>query len=115
LRAELGEPSFAPARWFVKYCVPWIGALLSGGARAEYEHLEKSVLNFHAADFTELIEQAGLSLVKVDFMNFGSVGLYVAAAPSEVKPPPPPHAERNDRVAGLVCGGSPLSNLIYST
>jgi len=57
---------------------------LSGGARAEYEHLEKSVLNFHAADFTELIEQAGLSLVKVDFMNFGSVGLYVAAAPSEV-------------------------------
>ncbi len=78
---ELGEPSFPPARLFVKYCVPFIGALLSGGARAEYEHLEKSVLNFHSKDFAGLIEEAGLKLVNIRMMNFGSVGLYVAQKP----------------------------------
>jgi demethylmenaquinone methyltransferase/2-methoxy-6-polyprenyl-1,4-benzoquinol methylase len=66
---ELGEPTFPPARWFVKYCVPVIGALLSGGARAEYEHLEKSVMNFHKKDFVSLIEHAGLDLVGVRYQR----------------------------------------------
>ena len=38
--------------------VPFIGALLSGGARAEYKHLEKSVMNFQASEFIQLLERA---------------------------------------------------------
>mmetsp|Transcript_27241 Transcript_27241/g.43716 ORF Transcript_27241/g.43716 Transcript_27241/m.43716 type:complete len:293 (-) Transcript_27241:99-977(-) len=80
---ELGEPTFPPARWFVRYCVPFIGAMLSGGARAEYQHLEKSVLNFHSNEFAVLIKEAGLTLTSVRMMNFGAVGLYVAQLPVE--------------------------------
>jgi len=86
---ELGQPTFPPARWFVKYCVPFIGAMLSGGARAEYEHLEKSVLNFHSQEFATLIEEAGLTLNSVRMMNFGGVGLYVAQKP--LAPAPAAH------------------------
>jgi hypothetical protein len=36
-----------------------------------WQHLEKSVLNFQPAEFLELIDKAGLDLVRVTFMNFG--------------------------------------------
>ena len=84
---ELGEPTFPPARWFVKYCVPLIGSVLSGGARAEYQHLERSVMKFNPKDFQDLIEQAGLDLVGVKMMNFGSVGLYLAQKPLQADAP----------------------------
>jgi hypothetical protein len=38
--------------------VPVIGALLSGGARAEYKHLERSVMNFQSQEFVHLLERA---------------------------------------------------------
>uniref|UniRef100_A0A7S4JJK8 2-methoxy-6-polyprenyl-1,4-benzoquinol methylase n=1 Tax=Guillardia theta TaxID=55529 RepID=A0A7S4JJK8_GUITH len=75
---ELGEPTFAPARWFVRYCVPFIGSLLSGGARREYEHLEKSVMAFDSKRFAQQISDAGFQLQSITAMNFGSVNLFVA-------------------------------------
>ena len=78
---ELQPPSFAPARWFVSYVVPAVGALMSGGAWREYQHLERSVLAFDGAALVRLLEAAGLEVQKVETMNFGSVGLYLAVKP----------------------------------
>ncbi len=78
---ELQPPSFAPARWFVRYCVPALGALMSGGAWREYQHLERSVLAFNGAELVRLIEAAGLEMRRQELMNFGSVGLYLAVKP----------------------------------
>eukprot|EP00960_Hanusia_phi_P050456 760240-Hanusia_phi.AAC.1 len=75
---ELAEPTFPPARWFVRYCVPFIGSLLSGGARREYQHLERSVMAFDSRRFAQQISDAGLQLQSITAMNFGSVNLYIA-------------------------------------
>ena len=78
---ELGAPTFAPARWFVRYAVPVLGSLISGGSWREYRHLERSVLAFNAEEFADLIRKVGLDIHSVETMNFGSVGLYVARKP----------------------------------
>jgi len=79
---ELCQPSFLPARLFVKYAVPMIGALMSGGAMREYAHLEKSVLDFDAKAFESVVTGAGLELVEVTSINFGTVTLYVGKKPA---------------------------------
>jgi demethylmenaquinone methyltransferase / 2-methoxy-6-polyprenyl-1,4-benzoquinol methylase len=78
---ELQPPSFAPARWFVRYAVPALGALTSGGAWREYRHLERSVLAFDGEQLVRLLRDAGLQLRSAETMNFGSVGLYLAVKP----------------------------------
>ena len=80
---ELQPPSFAPARWFVRYAVPALGALTSGGAWREYQHLERSVLAFDGEQLVALLRAAGLEVRSTETMNFGSVGLYLAVKPEQ--------------------------------
>jgi hypothetical protein len=44
-------------------------------------------MKFNPKDFQDLIEQAGLDLVGVKMMNFGSVGLYLAQKPLQADAP----------------------------
>lgn len=82
---ELSEPRgglFAPfARLHVHHVVPWLGAILSGNK--EYRYLQKSVAAFPPPEmFKGLMEEAGLTDVKVERMPFGVAHLYVGYATS---------------------------------
>lgn len=75
---ELGFPTFPPARFFVRYCVPLIGWALSGGKRKrEYAYLNDSMSKMRLDVIAEIMEKAGLKVVHTRMMNFNSVGLYV--------------------------------------
>jgi len=73
------------ARWFIRYVVPVLGAVLSG-APTEYMHLQNSIKEFPSAEeFVREIEAVrcddGRSSVfrvqRVHQLNFGSVQLYI--------------------------------------
>ncbi len=80
---ELAEPEGGPlaplARLHARRIVPRLGAWLSGAK--EYRYLQRSVAAFPpAADFAELMEQAGLHAVRYDRLSFGAAHLYVGQA-----------------------------------
>jgi len=84
---ELGFPTFAPARWFVRHGVPFIGWALSGGKlKKEYTYLNDSMRKFRLDDIADLMTQAGLQVVLSKRMNFGSVGLFVGQKGTEAEP-----------------------------
>ena len=58
------------------------GALMSGGARAEYVHLQKSIKNFPLpAGFRAEMAAAGLLQVESRLLHPGGVYLYTSRAP----------------------------------
>lgn len=78
---ELSEPRegiVAPfARFHVHTVVPTIGAWLSGAR--EYRYLARSIEAFPPAEaFAKMMEDAGLSMIEVAPMTFGTCTLYVA-------------------------------------
>lgn len=80
---ELSEPRdgiLSPfVRLHVHHIVPWMGALLSGNS--EYRYLQKSVEAFPAPElFKQLMEEAGMSEVKIHRMPFGVAHLYTGRA-----------------------------------
>ena len=59
-----------------------LGALMSGGARAEYVHLQKSIKNFPLpARFRAEMAAAGLRQVESRLLHPGGVYLYTSRAP----------------------------------
>mmetsp|Transcript_75442 Transcript_75442/g.151664 ORF Transcript_75442/g.151664 Transcript_75442/m.151664 type:complete len:268 (-) Transcript_75442:141-944(-) len=83
---EFSEPHegfFAPlARIFVKSVVPRIGAFMSGGARAEYVHLQNSIKDFPLpAAFRNEMISAGFIDVTSRMIHPGGVYLYTSAVP----------------------------------
>lgn len=77
---ELSEPQgglMGPlARFHIHTVVPWMGSLLSGAK--EYRYLQKSIAAFPpAAEFAELMSQAGLEVLRVEALTFGVAHLYV--------------------------------------
>lgn len=85
---ELSEPGGGGmgglARWYVHSVVPFLGALLSGSP--EYRYLQRSIAAFpSAAEFSRLMEQAGLSVLEIRELGFGACHLYVAC-PRETCP-----------------------------
>lgn len=68
------------ARFHVHRLVPWIGGLLSGSR--EYRYLQRSIAAFPPAlRFVEIMEEAGLAMVRVERMTLGVCHLYVAERP----------------------------------
>lgn len=83
---EFSAPSegwLAPlAKLFVAHVVPRLGALMSGGARAEYVHLQQSIADFPLpADFRAEMTAAGLLGVQSRLLHPGGVYLYTSRAP----------------------------------
>eukprot|EP00978_Attheya_sp_CCMP212_P022970 scaffold69486_cov57-Attheya_sp.AAC.8 len=105
---EGGLVGYYLARPFIRYIVPWMGAMLSGKPR-EYLHLQNSIAHFpNAAEFTAFLhslhcppldqttetdtdtdtdtddvpqqQQGSFRVDSVTQMNFGSVQLYLATA-----------------------------------
>lgn len=79
----------AAARFFIRYAVPVIGAIISGAPR-DYMHLQNSIKDFPSPQkFASIMEgltctsangQIGtFEVEKIVQMNFGSVQLYLAA------------------------------------
>ncbi len=88
---ELSEPRgglLAPfARLHVHHVVPWLGALLSGNS--EYRYLQRSVAAFPPPEaFKGLMEEAGLTDVRVYRMLFGVAHLYVGRSSGGAPPAP---------------------------
>ena len=84
---ELSEPRdgiFAPfVRFHVHHVVPWLGAILSGNR--EYRYLQRSVQAFPPPQaFAELMEEAGITNVRIERMPFGVAHLYVGQASESV-------------------------------
>jgi demethylmenaquinone methyltransferase / 2-methoxy-6-polyprenyl-1,4-benzoquinol methylase len=78
---ELSEPGegwlAGPARWYVRRVIPYVGALLSG--EREYRYLQKSIAAFPpAAVFAQLMNEAGLDVLRIQRLGFGACHLYVA-------------------------------------
>ena len=78
---ELSEPReglIAPfARFHVHTVVPAIGAWLSG--KREYRYLARSIAAFPPAEeFAAMMEAAGLAVIEIVPMTFGTCTLYVA-------------------------------------
>jgi demethylmenaquinone methyltransferase/2-methoxy-6-polyprenyl-1,4-benzoquinol methylase len=83
---ELGEPRRGLlgrfARIHTRHVVPRLGALLSGAR--EYAYLQKSIAAFPPADeFAALMTKAGLHVLEVVPLTFGSCTLYVATPAEE--------------------------------
>lgn len=80
---ELSEPRdgfFSPlVKLHVHHIVPWMGAILSGNK--EYRYLQKSVQAFPPPEkFAALMEEAGITDVKIERMPFGVAHIYVGYA-----------------------------------
>lgn len=85
---ELGEPSvgwLSPiARFHVRKVVPRLGGMLSGVK--EYRYLQESIAAFPPVEqFAEQMKSAGLEVVDVQPLTFGSCNLFVAT-PAEAAP-----------------------------
>jgi demethylmenaquinone methyltransferase/2-methoxy-6-polyprenyl-1,4-benzoquinol methylase len=98
---EFSQPSYdsngilgAAAGVFIQHVVPFIGGILSGGARQEYIHLQNSIKEFPSPEqFNNQLQNLECSLLNNDIrediyvgyynmqpvknMNFGSVQLYI--------------------------------------
>lgn len=77
---ELSEPEggiMGPmARFHVHTLVPFIGGILSGAK--EYRYLQESIAAFPpAAEFADMMVEAGLDIVNVESLTFGVAHLYV--------------------------------------
>lgn len=77
---ELGEPRRGPmaalARFHIHTLVPRMGALLSGSR--EYRYLQQSIAAFPPAEeFADLMREAGMRVLAVHALTFGSCNLYV--------------------------------------
>jgi demethylmenaquinone methyltransferase/2-methoxy-6-polyprenyl-1,4-benzoquinol methylase len=71
-------PLLAVAQFMVRYGAPLIGSLLTG-LTEEYQHLQRSILNFPPPkDFAALMGQAGLEVYDIKDTGFGVVTLYLA-------------------------------------
>lgn len=101
---EFSEPTYedhgimgAAAGVFIKHVVPFVGGLLSGGARQEYKHLQNSIKEFPSPqEFKQQLQDLSCPLREDDedayfyvghyqmedvvHMNFGSVQLYIGKA-----------------------------------
>jgi len=102
---EFSQPSYesdgimgAAAGIFIKHVVPFVGGILSGGARQEYLHLQNSINEFPSPEEFRSILQHDLEcplrdddddsyfyvgyyeMEEVRHMNFGSVQLYIGRA-----------------------------------
>jgi demethylmenaquinone methyltransferase/2-methoxy-6-polyprenyl-1,4-benzoquinol methylase len=78
---ELAEPRHGllgkAARFHVRHVVPRLGALLSGSR--EYRYLQTSIAAFPPAEeFAKIMVDAGLDVLAVTPLTFGSCTLYVA-------------------------------------
>ena len=106
---EFSEPTYeshgimgAAAGVFIKHVVPFIGGLLSGGARQEYKHLQNSIKEFPSPpEFKQQLQDLSCPLREDDedsyfyvghyqmedvvHMNFGSVQLYIGKAAAKKK------------------------------
>ncbi len=83
---ELGEPRKGllgrVARIHTRHVVPKLGALLSGAR--EYAYLQKSIAAFPPPEeFAALMGRAGLHVIEVVPLTFGSCTLYVATPAEE--------------------------------
>uniref|UniRef100_A0A7S3JWZ7 2-methoxy-6-polyprenyl-1,4-benzoquinol methylase, mitochondrial n=1 Tax=Aureoumbra lagunensis TaxID=44058 RepID=A0A7S3JWZ7_9STRA len=81
---EFCEPESGPlapiARFFIRFIVPRIGALLSGAHWNEYRHLQASIAAFPSpSKFAHIINQAGFHVYEIRLLAFGSVALYLAS------------------------------------
>ena len=81
---ELNEPRegllSGLARFWIRSCVPRIGAWLSGDR--EYRYLQQSIAAFPPPDeFAAMLETAGFESVRVRRLTFGVCCLYVADVP----------------------------------
>mmetsp|Transcript_26483 Transcript_26483/g.66820 ORF Transcript_26483/g.66820 Transcript_26483/m.66820 type:complete len:305 (+) Transcript_26483:167-1081(+) len=104
---ELGFPEFPPAKWFVRHCVPFIGWLLSrGNLKKEYTYLNDSMRRFKLDDIEGLMRQAGLTLVRKEKMNFGSVGLYVGEKAADPEPASQQEGARREGAGEAEGGGA---------
>jgi len=101
---EFSQPTYqsngvlgAAAGIFIQYVVPFVGGIMSGGARKEYIHLQNSIKEFPSPNtFNEQLQNLECPLLKnndndqdyhlytgyydmqpVQNMNFGSVQLYI--------------------------------------
>jgi len=74
------EGFLAPvAKLFVRHVIPRIGALLSGGSKSEYLHLQKSIADFPLpSEFGNEMTSAGFASVSWTLVHPGGVYLYVA-------------------------------------
>ncbi len=77
---ELSEPRngfLGPiARFHVHTVVPWLGGLLSGSR--EYRYLQRSIAAFPPpSEFAQMMERAGLEMLRVVPLTFGVCHLYV--------------------------------------
>ena len=78
---ELSEPRRGPlaafARFHIHTVVPRLGGMLSG--KREYAYLQRSIAAFPPPEeFAETMREAGLAVIEVAPMTFGSVCLFVA-------------------------------------
>lgn len=81
---ELNEPrrglSAGLARFWIRACVPRIGAWLSGDR--EYRYLQESIAAFPPPEtFLEMLAEAGFESARVRRLTFGVCCLYVADVP----------------------------------
>lgn len=79
---EFARPNFGPAvvlqRFYLKFCLPIIGFLLTGNWAAYY-HLGNSILSFpHGTRFHRMLKQVGFKDIQEVSMAWGSVALYRA-------------------------------------
>lgn len=78
---ELGEPEKGLlgfcARFYIRWIVPVVGAVLSG--RKEYRYLQRSIAAFPPTkEFCSMLESAGLGVLEVRPLMFGVCNLFVA-------------------------------------
>lgn len=68
------------ARVFVKYFVPTIGAVISGGHTAAYNHLSDSIFNFPSTEeFKQLMLDAGFAECHIESVFFNVVNLCICS------------------------------------
>ena len=79
--SEPGRGLAAPfARFYMHHFIPAIGALFSGSR--EYRYLQKSVAAFPPPrEFARMMEDAGLTVLKIRPLTFGVCHLYIAEVP----------------------------------
>lgn len=106
---EFSRPSYetdgilgAAAGFFIQHIVPFVGGLLSGGAKQEYLHLQNSIQEFPSPpEFRQQLQDLECPLREDDedfyfyvghyqmedivHMNFGSVQLYIGKAAAKQK------------------------------
>lgn len=82
---EFSRPPFAPFRWiyhaYLRFVIPSLGKMLSGGDRESFQYLNDSILRFpdQPALAAEL-RAAGFSAIDWKNLTFGIVAVHIATA-----------------------------------